>query len=650
MEYFGYAGRMLHVDLSRKTVRKEALDTKTVRRFIGGHGVNLRLIQDLLSPGIDPLSPENPIVIGSGALVGTLAPGATKVFATTKFALPATTDGKCYVATGVSGGQGFGFRLKQAGYDHLVITGRSEQPVYLQISDESVSIRSADSYWGKKDIYDTTDDLKKAHGKCGVVAIGRAGENLCRYSMALTDKKSTLGRSGFGAVMGSKNLKAIVVAGQGRIGVADRLRFHRTLDTVRREYRDRVRPMGKFSEFSWELVFLHTMNPGIWSQERWNDLYGIHRLAEIKKRNVNCTHCWMACGDDLAVDTGKYAGTRSMTGHYLWVPIIGQKMELEEIGASLSLIQRMNRDGICLCTASSIIDWVTRRFTEGVISTSDTGGVVLDRSFHCYMDLLDRIIRREGIGDKLADGWFAASEWMGRDARFDYVEGSGIAKGTDSIYPARAATLDPMRFTMGLTSPRGGHAPTGVSGTGIPGLPVEQIRMEAAAFGVPEEAMNRIFQPTAYYGSFNVGRYTRYTEDFTSVINSTGTCTIYSALYLNRLQNLAEIYSAATGIETTPMELIKRGERIFNLYKILNVREGFERKDDAFPPIWLKPLETPDGTQALTDYHREKKISAEDIERLLDDYYDERGWNVERGIPSTEKLEELGLKVTAIDE
>ncbi len=646
MDYGGYAGKVLHVDLTTRNVRAEPLDIGMARDFIGGSGVNYRLLAEILRPGTDPLSPENPIVIGSGALVGTLAPGATKLFASSKFAVVATPDGRSYVSTGASGGLGFALRLKRAGYDHVVIAGRASEPVVLVISGEYVSISPAHALWGKRDIYETTDELTRRYGPCGVVAIGRAAENLCRFSMAMTDKKSTLGR-GLGAVFGAKNLKAIVTIGNRPVHVCDKARFDRAAGAIRKEYTARVKPMGSFTEATWEWVFSHTMNPGVWSRSEWNERFGSREAAKIRKR-LTCAQCFMDCGDDLEIRDGEHAGVHSVTGHYLWVPIVGQKLELPSVGASLKLIERMNREGVCVPTASSLIDWVTRRRRENVITRRAAGGMALGRDLGSYLELLDSIIERKGIGNVLAEGWFEASRWMGRDARTDYVEGSGIAKGTDCIYPARAATLDSMRFTMGITSPRGGHGATAVSGTAIPKTPIEQVRTEAQLIGVPEAAMDRIFRAVPYYGEFNVARFTRHSEDFTAIINSLGTCTLLSGLYLNHLRNLAELYSAATGMETAPEQLKMRGEAVFNLYKMLNAREGFERTDDAFPAVWLKPLKTPDGEQVLTNSLGTRRIGAGDIQRLLDDYYDERGWDVRTGKQTAEKLRELGLD--AIDD
>jgi len=641
MEYKGYAGRILYVDLTTQSVRQEPLDLELGKRFLGGCGMNLRLAYDLITPGTDPLSPDNPIVIGAGTLVGH-TPGAAKISCTTKLALPATTDGRHYVTTAMSGSRGFGHMMKRAGLDHIVITGSAKAPVYLEIVDDEVNLRDARSLWGKMDIYETTDALKEEYGRCGVIAIGRAGETLCRFSMAITDKKSTLGRSGLGAVMGAKNLKAVVVKGTAEAKVADRQRLKELSTRVREKYQKEVKLLGDFSDLEWNLMVKENMNPGVWSKAHWDALYGEEKYKPVKE-NIPCTACWIACGDSLEIKEGPFQGASSRTGLYLWVGIVGQRLELEDQGAAVQLFGHMNRLGICAATTSSMIDWITRRFDQGVITEEKTGGMVLRRNLDTYLRLTDMIADREDFGARLAEGWFEASRWIGRDAGADYVEGSGIAKGTDCIYPARAAKLDQQRFSMGITSPRGGHSAQGASGASIPFTPIELMIQEASLMGVSKEDVERIFQPVPYYGDFNTARLTKHVEDFNFVLNSLGACFLWGGLHLFSLDSLAELYSAATGIETSADELKLAGERVFNLYKLLNAREGFDGADDAFPEVWLKPLETPDGVQTLTDYYGKHVITAEDLRLLLDDYYDERGWDIEKGIPTREKLADLGL-------
>jgi len=648
MEYYGYAGSILYVDLANGETRKEPLDLELAKKFVGGWGINFKLAYDLMKPGTDPFSPDNPIIIGVGPLVGTVAPGAAKVGATTKFALPATEDGRYYITTASSGSRRFGLMLKNAGYDHVVITGRARAPVYIKIIDDEVEICDAGELWGKKDIYETTDELMDRYEGCGVIAIGRAGENLVRFAMALTDKKSTLGRSGLGAVMGSKNLKAIVTQGTKGIKISDQPRFMRMVDSIYEHFVAYLMSMhDPEGQAGWRDIIVPNLDPGIWSKYDWDARYGVKKVSEVRKEVKPCTSCWLPCGGGnvLEIKDGEFRGATSETGFYLVVAIVGQKLDLIEQREAIKLVEMMNRAGVCGCTSSSLIDWVTRRYKQNVITEKDTGGVVLGRDLNTYMELLDKIIDRQGFGNTLAEGWFETSRWVGRDARSDYVEGFGIAKGTDCIYPARAAKLDPMRFSMGITNPRGGHSEMGHSSTMFPLIPLISIRRDAEGWGTSKDAIDRIFAPVPYYGVFNTARLTRHIEDLSSIVSCLGACTSWAALGgLINATNMAELYSAATGIQIDPHELKRRGERVFNLYKVLNVREGFTRKDDQFPEVWLQPMPSPDGLQYLTDYYRMHHVTRDDLQRLLDDYYDERGWSIALGIPSREKLVELGLE------
>ena len=647
VEYFGYVGGVLYVDLSTGEIRKEALDMTLAERFLGGWGINYGLLWDLLKPGTDPLSPDNPIIIGAGPLVGTLAHMGNKIAGTTKFALPATEDGRHYVASGFSGSSRFGAMMKNAGYDHLIITGCASKPVYLKVMDSEVEICDAGDLWGKADAYETSERLWNRYPECGVIAIGKAGENLVRFAMAMTDKRSTLGRSGFGAVMGSKKLKAIVVRGSRGVRVADPKRFMKKVEqgyAKNSAFAKQTAEMGV--NFMWAGVIVRNFNPGLWSIFDWNKRYGIEKCNEVKKDVKACANCYFSCHVAYEIKGGQFDGLQTETGHYLWPAVKGQCLELEDHRDAIKLLDMANRAGMCFVTMGALLDWITRLYTQGSINEGQTDGLALSRSIGSYISLTEKIIAREGLlGNAMADGWFAISKHVGRDARTDYVQGAGIAKGTDCIYSARMAKLDPMRFTMGVTSPRGAHNTPGASLSAAPLQSLEMLKRDARAWGTPEEAISRIFQFTPYYGAFNNGRLTKYVEDLYSVFCCLGICVGGAEFGLATAADLAELYSAATGIVIDTDELIKRAERVYNLYKLLNVREGFTRKEDAeFPEIWLTPIQTPDGREAMTDYYRIRELSREDILLLLNDYYDERGWDVEKGIPTREKLNELGLQ------
>ncbi|MBC8457030.1 MAG: aldehyde ferredoxin oxidoreductase, partial [Deltaproteobacteria bacterium] len=217
MEYYGYSGRVLYVDLGTGNIRKEPLDINLVRKFIGGPGVGFKLLFDILKPGIDPLSPENVLVFGTGPLLGTLVPGSSKCYLATKYSIPASKDGKKYfISASMFGGNRFGSMMKNAGYDHIVITGHAERPSYLKVTDKDVEICDASDIWGK-DVYEAGKILKERHqgrtGNCGTWVIGSAGENLVRFALGWTDDWHNAGRFA-GAVAGAKNLKAIITLGE----------------------------------------------------------------------------------------------------------------------------------------------------------------------------------------------------------------------------------------------------------------------------------------------------------------------------------------------------------------------------------------------------------------------------------------------------
>ena len=306
MEFKGYAGTGLWVDLSTGAIKKESLDPDLVNRFVGGFGFTNKLAYDLIDKDVDPLSPENVVIIGSGALSGTLAPGSTKVMATTK--LPINN------AIGTPFGGGFSHLLKCAGYDYIVITGRADKPVYLKIMDDDVSLVDAGDVWGK-DIFETTDLLRGKHGaESSVIAIGQAGENLVRISFALVDKFGTLGRGGLGAVFGSKNLKALVVNGTKGVSIADAVGFVEVADSVRQ----------KMMKYPLRKEWLK-LGPGIGIMV-YNNCFGSYRnwgealiqdedsqdpfqaWMQIFKSGHSCPTCLLNCRALVELEEGEYAG------------------------------------------------------------------------------------------------------------------------------------------------------------------------------------------------------------------------------------------------------------------------------------------------------------------------------------------------------
>ena len=642
MDYFGFAGKVLKIDLTTGEIKKEPLDIELCRRFLGGAGAGWRMLFDYLRPETDPFSPDNPIIISSGALVATGAYGMVKIAATTKFPIVATRDHRYYVGSSIGGAE-FGTMLKRAGYDHLIITGKSEKPVYIRILDDKVEICDASLYWKKMDIFDTTDALKEKYGKnTSVIAIGLAGENLVRYAIAYIDKKDSLGKSGFGAVMGSKNLKAIAVGGTGKIKIADKERFEKAVEYEKKIFlswggREQWLKMGMAA--GWD-TFKFTQYPGKrWTREEWSRYYGNEKRRESIDKILACPYCLLDCRIRWKIPSGEFAGEVGYGSPYSKGATSGLLLGISDINKMLHWVTLANRAGICFYTSTRLIDFVTQLYVEGRLTRKDTDGFELRRDYEFYLELFDKIIKKQGLGEILAEGWIITGEKLGiKPEEYWYC---GISKGTDIIYEARTAKLHPLIFGY-VTNPRPHHGGLHTL-TVLVNQPIEAIRKQIEGWGLSKETVERIFTPAEYTGKFNIGRYARYMEDAMAVKNSTGLCAIYTVFGPLLGKDLAEIYSAATGIEYSAEEMIKAGERAFNVKKLLNVREGFTRKDDKFPDIWTQPLNTPEGKEELTDYYKIHPITREDLNRLLDDYYDERGWNKEKGIPSKEKLEDLEL-------
>jgi len=637
MELPGYAGKILYVDLTSARIRKEPLDPELARTFIGGWGINNKLAYDLIPPHVDPLSPENCIIIGSGPFSGTIVPGSAELLVTSRFPLNGAYTTAC-------GGGNFALMLKLSGYDHLVISGRAEKPIYLKILDDDVALCDARHLWGK-DIFETVDELRNRYEPCSVIPIGQAGENLVKISITSIDKGGTLGSGGLPAVMGSKNLKAIVALhGSRGIRVAHRLRLHRLVDSLldrimNYRLRDTLIEGGFFGMTAgWaELKTKISQNWSEVSSDPGKDVKEIHYSA---RKPLACASCPTADKECNKLKEGPYAGMVTYMTHYGQEEDYGGESALEEYSRSIKFLDTANRYGICRFCFAAVRDLMVYLYQKGVITKEDSGGLELKDDFETTVKLLEMAALKEGFGDVLAEGIVGAANRVGKGAEEQAVHikgyplfgeprltGVGTSQVAQMVNPARSGGCASIAGSLGAPSYN-------------PGRPVEQWVREAEKVGVPGEAVERIFTPT----SFNPGRLTRYAEDWYSLSNCLGRC---HRLYINRFydaKTVAELYSAVTGIEISPSHLLKAAERAWNLSKVLNIRAGFSREDDRAPKVWFTPLKGEGVEYRLMDYYKTTTLTEEDMERILDDYYEERGWDRKSGAPTAKKLKELGLE------
>ncbi|MBI4322603.1 MAG: hypothetical protein HY675_29280 [Chloroflexi bacterium] len=633
----GYAGRVLRVDLSTGRVTSEPLDIGLARSVIGGWGYNAKLALDETRPHADAYASDSLIVIGAGVLGGTLAPCADKSFATYK--CPATG-----VIGAAVGSTRLSSMLKWAGYDHLVITGRADNPVFLKIADDDVELCDADFIWGK-DIYQATDELsRRLGGKFVIACTGPAGENGVNISLVLIDKCATLGRT-LGGVFGAKNLKAIAVYGSRGLRVADRKGFMSIVDKLTENHRqDPLRD-------NWTRLGLHFILP-VWAkaghfirnngaevypENEVMERFGAHLYEQMKRRTLACTSCM--AGDKAVVELreGEHAGQcTSVSLGLISVLAFGMKCGAEGLDQAMANLDMANRYGIDAMGFSALVDWAMELYNRGIITASDTGGLPLIPGYQTTKVLLEQVMRREGLGEILAGGWLEAIRRIGRGSEKYAIH----IKGGDPDF-------DP-RITLGVetlgqaTNPRGAHDMPAGGLTVALGRGPEFFAKMARRMGFTGEAIQRVaLEP----GGENLGRYLAHYENWCTVLNCLGLCFRLQSSRLYDASTCAQLYTAATGLETTPEELVESADRAFNIYKFANVREGFDRRQDRFPEKWLtQPIKFGDKELRLSDYFKTKAVTPQDVEKLLDSYYEERGWDIARGVPTRAKLDKLGLR------
>ncbi|MFC1907082.1 aldehyde ferredoxin oxidoreductase family protein [Chloroflexota bacterium] len=632
----GYAGEVLHVNLTSGEIIHEPLDVQVAKRFIGGWGMNAKLAYDNIKPHTDAYSPDNALIFGAAVLGGTSAPSASKAFLTTKDPVSGT------VSTAV-GGYSFGAQMKWAGYDHIIVTGKAKKPVYLMIKDDDVSIVDAGQLWGK-DLIETTDELRKTHGgNCSIAAVGPASEKLVGISEVFINKLVTLGRS-FGGVFGAKNLKAIVVEGTKGVEVANPTQYKELVDgCVENFMSDPIREQ-------WTKLALHLVVP-LWfkaghlfmwdhgtatmPEEEGVKIFGPEPYMKIRKSTLACVGCRSGDKAVFELKDGEYAG---LTAAFSCPVVMGYSLKLgiTDINQLAKLLELENRYGVDSVTFSGLVDWAIDLYEKGIITKEDTGGLELKQGdFNLVVKLLEMTAKREGFGDVLADGWLSAIKKIGRNSG----EHAIIMKGVDPDFDGRVSFG--VETFGSCTNPRPAHDMPVGGLTIAMGRKPDFFKKVSKTMGFPDEADDRIF----YEDGFNLGRFSAIYEKWCTIVNSFGICFRMQSTRLYSPEICADLYTAATGIPITADELLESAERAYNMYRVINTREGFSRKDDELPERWLnEPLKigNKEGVP-LKDYFKTKTVTREDVDKLLDDYYDEHGWDIKTGVPTKKKLSELGL-------
>ena len=623
LKYKGYAGKILRIDLASGDIGSFEVTDEIVEKYIGGAGFVSHFLYNELDKDIDPLGPENKLFFCVGPFTGTLWPQGSRYLVAAKSPL---SDG-----WGEAHSAGYwGPELKFAGYDGVIVEGRAEKPVYILIINDKVSIESAEHLWGK-DVKETDDILKKDVGRdVKVACIGQAGENLVRVSCIMNDVDRAAARSGLGAVMGSKNLKAIAVRGTGQIEIADKENYLDVMFELREKMLCDPLTPGRIKYGTTSLVELMneigrfpTRNLQSGQFDEADKINGEAVLNYLIKPRADFA-CTQRCARYTRVKSGKYAYTGG-SPEYETQSALGSRCGNSNLLSILYGHYLCNLYGMDTIGVGATISWAMECHEKGLLSGDIVGNLDLRWGNHdTVIKLIHMIAKREGFGDVLAEGSYRAAEKVGNGAE-KYV--MHVKKHEIAGQDGRA------QKSMGLAmavAPRGAdhlYAFPVLDEVGF----TDKIGLVYGDEYLPEIA-DRL-DPT------HKGYMIWTNENFSVIVESLGACKygtmVPPALFYDEVRKGLKV---TTGLDYSEEELVEVGERIVNLNRMFNVREGFSRKDDMLPERCVKePL--PSGPP---------KGQVCEIDRLLDDYYQQRNWT-KNGIPEPEKLKKLGLEYTLKD-
>ncbi len=608
---FAYAGRVLRVNLSNGKVETEPLKEELAKQYIGGIGLGIRLLMDNSKPHTDPFSPDNPLIFVTGPLSGTMGPTAGNGYAVVSKS-PATGG----VAESKAHGF-FGPELKRAGYDAVIFTGKSEKPVYAWIDDDTVHLLDAQHLKGKSP-YETDVAIREELGDyyIRVSAIGEAGEKLGRFASIINDEFRAVGRTGMGAVMGSKNLKAVAVRGTKDVNVADlegfkdfvKMIHERMKGPATRKYRTLGTPENVLVLNA--LAALPTRNFAQATFEGAEKVSGEYLNEHFVKKIIGCATCAMRCDHVAVAPEGPYKGATSrMEFECLWA--LGPNCGVDRLDAIIEAMRLCNHYGIDGISTGVTIGFAMDLYENGILSKENTDGLDLRFGDHeALIAMVKKIGTRDGwLGDVLAEGTMKAAEKIGKGADHYANHIKGLELPGYDLRGLKTAALGFAVSFRGACHLRSGAYAPDVKGT------VNRFVIEKGR-----------------------GKIVMTEEDVYNVIDSLILCKFSRGTYYDGLEDMAKYYTLATGIETTAEDLRKAGERINNLARLFNVREGVgTREFDTLPPkIMTVPI--PDEGVA-----KGAVVNKAEFELGLDDYYEVRGWT-KAGIPTAQKLDELGLE------
>jgi aldehyde:ferredoxin oxidoreductase len=610
----GYTGKVLRVNLTDSTFKEEPLPNDIAQDFIGGAGFTVKYLYDEVPADCDPLGPDNKLIYAPGPFTGTTIPCASRMAINAKS--PAT--GAMGVAT--TGGH-FPVEMKRAGYDVIIIEGKAEEPTYLWIKNGEVKFRSAKDVWGL-----TSSDAQQAikdelHDQnVRISCIGPAGEKLSRMACIVNERR-VAGRKGLGAVMGSKNLKAIALRGEQQMQIADKEKY----DVARRRMRDGMKKSPilypEFSRYGTSTTLDMTQAMGIYPAKNWTatgvftpaEKIGGFAIEALSAGKTACAGCPVGCSQLRLAKNPPYTGFYTEGPEYETLYSFGGVTGVDNPDAIIAADRISDELGLDTMSAGVTIAFAMELFERGILTLEDTGG--MDLSFGndiSMIKLLHMVGEREGLGDLLADGTKVAAEKIGKGSEKYAMHVKGLEL---PAYDVRGAKAHGLNFATAFTGAdhNKGYAFQEIFGIPIP-YSVDRFAIEGK------------------------GKLCKWNQDARTALADSPTMCVFlmdMAVADFMFENTANLMEATTGLTYTPEEVHQVGERITNVARAFNLAVGFTRADDDLPErLKTEPI--------LEGASKGQLISQADLDAMLDEYYDARGWTRE-GVPTRAKLEELRL-------
>ncbi|MBI2908243.1 MAG: aldehyde ferredoxin oxidoreductase family protein [Chloroflexi bacterium] len=620
----GWMGALLRIDLTTGKVVKDPLSEHLVHRYLGGRGLNSKILWDEVPAGTDPLGSDNKLVISGGPLNGTLVPGSQRFTISAKSPLTGLLgDSNC--------GGALGAELKYAGYDAIIVEGESPKPVYILIDGDEVEVRDAAGLWGKA-VSETERAIKGevSDPELPIICIGPAGERLVKFACVIADLGRAAGRTGMGAVFGAKKLKAIAVRGDRGVKVA---RPGELNSAVRELYevwqedmeafhaRTKDRPGGGLLRYN-RFGILPTRN---FRGGQYDAQKICSELSPYLVKAKACFSCPVPCDHAYFVSKGPFAGRieggleLAQLGHY--GPEVGIS-EAQDILAASALTDEL---GVDIMEMSAIIAYVMECFEKGVIVSDDIPGVKPEwGNLDAVLQLIDMTVNRRGIGDTLAEGLRAASRRIGKGSERYAMHVKGLALTMRDARGSKAWALGFAVSSRGADHCRSNPPDTDAGSWWDPALNEALHGYDKAGDILSEQGKPEIV---------------KWYEELRAVENSLEIChsTLKTRKGASMITMAARLRNAVTGQSMTERELLTLGERIVNLERAFNLREGLTAEDDTLPDRFLaEPM--PDGPA---------KGQVVNLRPMVEEYYSLRGWDRRTGLPRREKLRELGLAEVA---